>query len=55
MLENSIAPSIFGYGEIKRSLVLQLFGGVSRKNPDGTRLRGDIHVLLLGDPAGTKR
>ena len=54
LLENSIAPSIFGYGEIKRSLVLQLFGGVSRKNPDGTRLRGDIHILLLGDPGVAK-
>ena len=54
LLENSIAPSIFGYSYIKRSLVLQLFGGVSRKNSDGTRLRGDIHILLLGDPGVAK-
>ena len=39
---------------VKRSLALQLFGGVSRKNPDGTRTRGDIHILLMGDPGVAK-
>lgn len=49
-LKSSIAPAIFGYDEIKESLVLQLFGGVSHTMPDGTRVRGNIHILLTGDP-----
>jgi len=57
LMQNSIAPSIFSTGVmnfVKRSLALQLFGGVSRKNPDGTRTRGDIHILLMGDPGVAK-
>ena len=53
-LINSIAPSIYGYEEIKLSLALQLFGGVKRIAPDGTKLRGDIHILLVGDPGAGK-
>ncbi|MEO2154248.1 MAG: minichromosome maintenance protein MCM [Nanoarchaeota archaeon] len=53
-LIDSIAPSIYGYDEIKLSLALQLFGGVKRIAPDGTKLRGDIHVLLIGDPGAGK-
>ena len=51
---NSIAPSIFGMTEVKRSLMLQLFGGVARLNTDGTRNRGDLHILLMGDPGVAK-
>ena len=57
LMQNSIAPSIYATGVmnfVKRSLALQLFGGVSRKNPDGTRTRGDIHILLMGDPGVAK-
>jgi replicative DNA helicase Mcm len=57
LMQNSIAPSIFSTGVmnfVKRSLALQLFGGVSRRNPDGTRTRGDIHILLMGDPGVAK-
>ncbi len=50
----SIAPSIKGYETVKLAIVLQLFGGVSRVNPDGTRVRGDIHILLVGDPSVAK-
>ncbi len=46
----SIAPSIAGYEEIKKAIALQLFGGVRKERPDGTRVRGDIHILLVGDP-----
>ncbi|MBU0958072.1 MAG: minichromosome maintenance protein MCM [Nanoarchaeota archaeon] len=53
-LAKSIAPSIFGYDEIKQSLVLQLFGGVKKTKSDGTSTRGDFHVLLVGDPGVAK-
>ena len=54
MMCGSIAPSIFGFPRIKESLLLQLFGGVARKNVDGKRNRGDIHILLMGDPGVAK-
>jgi len=50
----SIIPSVWGYEEIKRSLVLQLFGGVKKIHIDGQRRRGDIHILLIGDPGVAK-
>lgn len=53
-LVRSIAPSIYGYDEIKEAIVLQLFRGVSRKGEGGTSLRGNIHVLLVGDPGVAK-
>jgi len=51
---SSITPSIWGYDEIKMSLVLQLFGGVSKIHTDGQKSRGDIHMLLVGDPGVAK-
>ncbi len=57
LLTNSIAPSIFGAGKlqmVKKSLVMQLFSGVARRYSDGTRARGDIHILLMGDPGVAK-
>lgn len=53
-LINSIAPSIFGMDLIKEFIALQMFGGVPKVNPDGTRIRGDIHGLLIGDPGTGK-
>jgi len=53
-LIRSIAPSIYGYEEIKEAMVLQLFAGVPKELPDETRVRGDIHVLLVGDPGVAK-
>lgn len=53
-LSKSIAPSIFGYEGIKESIVLQLFGGVRTNRPDQTSVRGDIHILLVGDPGVAK-
>ena len=57
VMQNSIAPSIFANDKlklIKRSLALQLFGGVRRKTSDDSYLRGDIHILLMGDPGVAK-
>ncbi|MEI7718268.1 MAG: minichromosome maintenance protein MCM [archaeon] len=53
-LAASIAPSVWGYPEIKTSLALQLFGGVQKSRSDGTKTRGDLHVLLVGDPGVAK-
>ena len=53
-LVNSIAPSIYGYDEIKLALALQLFGSYRKTAFDGTRIRGDIHILLIGDPGSGK-
>ncbi|HIQ49878.1 MAG TPA: minichromosome maintenance protein MCM [Nanoarchaeota archaeon] len=53
-LIKSIAPSIYGLEEIKEAILLQLFGGVPHVLPDGTRIRGDIHILLVGDPGMAK-
>jgi replicative DNA helicase Mcm len=53
-LVNSIAPSIYGYEKIKEALLLQLMGGVQKKRTDGVVSRGDMHLLLVGDPGSGK-
>ena len=53
-LRDAIAPSIYGYENIKEAIVLQLFGGVKKVREDGTRTRGDIHMFLIGDPGSGK-
>jgi replicative DNA helicase Mcm len=53
-LIETIAPSIYGYKEIKASLLLQLFGGIRKVLPDKIIQRGDIHILLVGDPGAGK-
>ncbi len=50
----SIAPTIYGHERIKEALVLQLFGGCRKKQDDGVQRRGDIHILLVGDPGSGK-
>lgn len=53
-LIESIAPSIYGLEHIKKAIMLLLFGGRTKQFPDGVKVRGDIHVLLVGDPGTGK-
>ncbi len=53
-LTKSIIPSVWGYDEIKKCLILQLFGGVKKTHTDGQKSRGDFHILLIGDPGVAK-
>ena len=54
ILVNSIAPSIYGNEHLKIAALLSLFGGVAKKTAGGSRIRGDIHVLFMGDPGTGK-
>jgi replicative DNA helicase Mcm len=54
MVTHSVAPTIYGSEDVKQAIVLQMFGGIRKEMPDGTSLRGDIHVLLIGDPGIAK-
>ena len=55
MVYNSIAPSIYGHYEVKQALAFALFGGNQKVNVEKAhRIRGDINVLLLGDPGTAK-
>ncbi len=53
-LTKSIAPAVYGHEKIKEALILQLFGGVHKTKTSGNETRGDIHVLLIGDPGSGK-
>lgn len=53
-LIKSIAPSIYGHEDIKTAIALSLFGGVPKDINRKHRIRGDINVLLLGDPGTAK-
>jgi replicative DNA helicase Mcm len=53
-LSESIAPSIYGFDKIKEAVLLQLFGGVKKIKTDKGVTRGDIHILLVGDPGVAK-
>lgn len=53
-ITDSFMPSIYGLQTEKEALILSLFGGVTRINKDGSRQRGDIHILMVGDPGTAK-
>jgi len=53
-ISHSIAPSIYGMQDVKTAISLVLFGGIAKNMPDGSSLRGDIHMLLVGDPGIAK-
>jgi DNA replication licensing factor MCM5 len=54
VMADSIAPSIYGNNDIKKAILCLLLGGSKKILPDGMKLRGDINVLLLGDPGTAK-
>ncbi|WP_276258258.1 LAGLIDADG family homing endonuclease [Haloglomus litoreum] len=51
---DSMAPSIWGYETHKQAIIFQLFSGVTKRLPDNSRIRGDLHMLLIGDPGTGK-
>jgi len=50
----SLAPSIYGYEDVKEGILYLLFGGTAKQLPDGINIRGDENVLLIGDPGTAK-
>jgi DNA replication licensing factor MCM7 len=53
-LSRSLAPEIFGHEDIKKALLLLLVGAPHRKLKDGMKIRGDLHICLMGDPGVAK-
>lgn len=53
-LAASLAPSLSGHEFVKKALILQLLGGTSRTLSSGIRLRGDVNIMLTGDPSCAK-
>ncbi|GAA0144533.1 DNA metabolism protein [Lithospermum erythrorhizon] len=53
-LSRSLAPEIYGHEDIKKALLLLLVGAPHRKLKDGMKIRGDLHICLMGDPGVAK-
>ena len=53
-LVQSLAPMVYGHEIVKKGLLLQLLGGVSKMTPEGMALRGDINICIVGDPSTSK-
>jgi DNA replication licensing factor MCM6 len=53
-LAESIAPSVHGHLDVKKGILLQLFGGLHKSTSEGIKLRGDINLCVVGDPSTAK-
>ena len=53
-LRSRIAPAIYGSDDVKAAVACLLFSGTRKQHPDGTARRGDVNVLLIGDPSTAK-
>ena len=53
-LVNSLAPGIYGHDRVKEAILMLFLGGVQKHRSDGVKNRGDLHVLLIGDPGSGK-
>ena len=53
-LAQSLAPGVWGHLDVKKGILLQLFGGIKKETHDNIQLRGDINICIVGDPATGK-
>ena len=53
-MAESLFPTIFGHSEIKKALLLQLISGIHKRTQNKINIRGDINILIVGDPSSAK-